>query len=78
MARDKFLTRVESSRGTLQFRLQRWNISHGFQQGITNTLALPIDKMLYIHPPTILSDLNNLNTFTKETGSPHVKLVLIR
>jgi hypothetical protein len=34
--------------------------------------------VLYIHPPTIHSDLNNLNTFTKETGSPHVKLVLIR
>jgi hypothetical protein len=23
------------------------------KQGITNTLALPIDKMLYIYPPTM-------------------------
>jgi hypothetical protein len=46
------------------------------QQGITNTLALPIDKkMLYIstyseHTKTIHSNLNNLNTFAKETSSP--------
>jgi hypothetical protein len=52
------------------------------KQGITNTLALPIDKMLYIyllrphseHPKKICSNLNSLNTFTKETGSNKVKL----
>jgi hypothetical protein len=52
--------------------------------------ALPIDKdvkMLYISvntpppppkkkPP--IPNLNGLNTFTKETGSHNVKLVLIR
>jgi hypothetical protein len=40
-------------------------------------LALPIDKMLYIYLlcvhalniKTITSNLNSLNTFTKETGS---------
>jgi hypothetical protein len=52
------------------------------KQGITNMLALPIDKMFYIVPTVshtlntkkIRSDLNNLNTFTKETGSNKVKL----
>jgi hypothetical protein len=49
-------------------------------------VALPIDKMLlYIYtlwcphseqPKKIRSNLNSLNTFTKETGSPNVKLVL--
>jgi hypothetical protein len=43
-----------------------------------NTLALPIDKMLYIYllstPKTIPSNLNNPNTFTKETISFNVKL----
>ncbi len=53
------------------------------KQGITNTLALPIDKMLYIYllcphtlnTKTICSNLNSLNTFTKEAGSPNVKLI---
>jgi hypothetical protein len=56
-----------------------------FKQGIINTLALPIDKMLYIYllcphseHQKIRSNLNNLNTFMKETGSPNVKPVLIR
>jgi hypothetical protein len=57
-----------------------------FRQGITNTLALAIDKMLYIyllcphseHPKKICSNLNSLNTFTKETGSGNVKPVLIK
>ncbi len=31
-----------------------------------------------VNTKTIRSNLNSLNTFTKETGSPHVKLVLIR
>jgi len=52
-------------------------------QGITNTLALPIDKMLYIyllcshseHQNKIHSNLNSLNTFTKETGSANMKPV---
>lgn len=56
------------------------------KQGVTNTLALPINKMSYIyllcphseHQKNICSNLNSLNTFTKETGSPHVKPVLIR
>jgi hypothetical protein len=57
------------------------------KQSITNTLALPIDKMLYIlsiycvhtvNTKKIHSNLNSLNTFTKETGSPNMKLVLIR
>jgi hypothetical protein len=40
-------------------------------------LGLPIDKMLYIYLPTpknIHSNLNILNTFTKETSSNKVKL----
>jgi hypothetical protein len=57
------------------------------QQGITNTLTLPIDKDV-VHLPTyyvhtlnnkkIRSNLNSLNTFTKETGLPNVKTILIR
>ncbi len=50
------------------------------KQGITNKTALPIDKMLYIHllcphseHQKICSDLNSLNTFTKETVSNKVK-----
>jgi hypothetical protein len=51
-----------------------------------NGLALPIDKLLYIyllcphseHQKKICSNLNSLNTFSKETGSPNVKLILIR
>ncbi len=50
------------------------------KQGITNTTALPIDKMLYIHllcphseHQKSRSDLNSLNTFTKETGSNKVE-----
>jgi hypothetical protein len=47
-------------------------------QGIENTLALPMDKMLYIyllcphseHQKKYGSNLNSLNTFTKEMGSP--------
>jgi hypothetical protein len=55
------------------------------KRGITNQLALPIDNMLYIYlcvyslnTKKICSDLNSLNTFTKETGSPNVKLVLMQ
>jgi len=52
------------------------------KQGITITLALPIDKMLYIYllyphsedQKKICSNLNSLNTFTKKTGSNKVKL----
>jgi hypothetical protein len=52
------------------------------KQGITNTLDLPVHKMLYIHLPCphseqqkqICSNLKSLNTFTKETGSKKVKL----
>jgi hypothetical protein len=56
-----------------------------FKQGITNMLALPIDKMLYIYVlcphskhQKIHSNLNSLNTFITETRLPYVKLVLIR
>jgi hypothetical protein len=58
-----------------------------FKQGITNTLALPIDKDVVVHltycvhtlnTKKIRSDLNSLNTFTKQTGSHNVKPVLIR
>ncbi len=49
----------------------------GPKQGITNTLALPIDKMLYIYVLCPHSEhqknLNGLNTFTKEAGSNKVK-----
>jgi hypothetical protein len=53
------------------------------KQDITNTLALPIDKKLYIyllcphseHQNKIHSNLNSLNTFTEETGSPNVKTI---
>jgi hypothetical protein len=57
------------------------------QQGITNTLALPKIRCLYIYllcpqseqnTQKIHSNLNILNTFTKETGSSNVKPVLIR
>jgi hypothetical protein len=52
------------------------------KKGITNTLALPIDKMLYIYhtlnTQKIRSNPNSLNTFTEETGSTNVKPVLIR
>jgi hypothetical protein len=55
------------------------------KQGITNTLALPIDKMLYIYTYSlhtlntkkIHSNLNSLNTFTKETSSNKVKLTKV-
>jgi hypothetical protein len=54
-------------------------------QGITNALALPIDKMLCIYlgvhtlnTKSICSNLNSRNTFTKEIGLPNMKLVLIR
>jgi hypothetical protein len=55
----------------------------GIQQGTTNTLALAILYIYLLCPhtvntKTIHSNLNSLNTFTKETGSPNVKLVLIR
>jgi hypothetical protein len=50
----------------------------GIKQGITNTLALPIGKMLYIYLLCPHSEhhknLNSLNTFTKRTGSNKVKL----
>jgi hypothetical protein len=56
------------------------------KQAITNTLALPMNKMLCtstygvhtLNTKTICSNLNSLNTFTKETSSPNVKLVVIR
>jgi hypothetical protein len=56
------------------------------KQGITNTRALPIDKMLYIyqlcphseHQKKIHSNLNSLNTFTQKIGLSNVKLILIR
>jgi len=46
------------------------------EQGITNTLGLPIDKMLYIyllcpHAERRKKTHSNLNTFTKETSSPN-------
>jgi len=49
------------------------------KQGITNTLALSIDNVLYYRVHTlntgkISSNLNSLNTSTKETGSFNVKL----
>jgi hypothetical protein len=49
------------------------------KQGITNTPAVPIDKMLYIyllcpHSEHQKKIRSNLNTFTKETGSNKVKL----
>ncbi len=58
---------------------------HEGKQGIANKLTLPIDKMLYIYilcphsenTKTIRSNLNSLNTFTKETDSPNVKIVPI-
>jgi hypothetical protein len=63
-----------------------WDSKEVNKQGVTNTLALPINKMLYIYllcphsedQKNICSNLNNLNTFTKETGSANVKPVLIR
>ncbi len=53
------------------------------KEGITNTLALPIDQdvvhLLHtLNTKNVHSDLNTLNTFTKETSSCKVKLVLIR
>jgi hypothetical protein len=52
------------------------------KQCITDTLALPIDTSTFfvhtLNTKTIRSNLNSLNTFTKETGSPNMKLVLIR
>jgi hypothetical protein len=55
------------------------------KQGITNALALPIIKMLYIYllcshseHQKIRSNLNSLKTFIKETSSPNVKPILIR
>ncbi len=56
------------------------------KQGITNMLALPIDKMLYIylvcphseHKKKIHFNLNSLNAFTKKIDSCNVKPVLIR
>jgi len=53
------------------------------KQGITNTLALPINKMLCtstygVHTLNTKTICSNLNTFTKETSSPNVKLVVIR
>jgi hypothetical protein len=51
------------------------------EQGIiTNTLALPKDNMCphTLNTKTIHSNLKSLNTFTKETGSPNVKLILLR
>jgi len=55
------------------------------KQDITNTLTLPIDKgcctSIYcvhsLNTKTIHANLNSLNTFTKETGSSNLKLVLI-
>jgi hypothetical protein len=52
------------------------------KRGVTNTLAMLIDKILYIyllcphseHRTKICSNLNSLNTFTKETGSNNGKL----
>jgi hypothetical protein len=63
-----------------------WDSKNVNKQGVTNTLALPINKMLYIyllcphseHQKNICSYLNSLNAFTKEPGSPNVKPVLIR
>jgi len=63
-----------------------WDSKKVNKQGVTNTLALPINKMSYIYllcphseqQKNICSNLNSLNTFTKETGSSHVKSVLIR
>ncbi len=60
-------------------------VSH-INKGITNMLAFPIDKMLYIylvcphseHQNNPFQSKQSINTFTKETGSPDVKLVLIR
>jgi hypothetical protein len=55
---------------------------HGRKQGITNRVALPIDKMLYIYllcPHSEHQKIHsNLNTFTRKTGSPNVKSVLMR
>jgi len=53
-------------------------------KGITNSLALPIDKMLYIYvlcphsepQKKSVFNLNTLNAFTKKTSAPNVKLVL--
>jgi hypothetical protein len=49
------------------------------KQGITNTLALPIDMMLYIyllcpHSEHQKKSNSNLNTFTKETDTPCVPM----
>jgi len=54
------------------------------KHGMTNTLALPIDKMYItycvhtLNTKKICSSLNGLNIFTKETSSPNVKSILIR
>ncbi len=55
------------------------------KQGITNMLALPIDKMFYMYIlcPTLNTNeihfnLNSLNIFTKNIGSHNVKLIPIR
>jgi hypothetical protein len=55
------------------------------KQGITNTLALPIDKMLYIYLLCPHSQHQNnpfqskqSKHFIKETDSPRVKLILIK
>jgi hypothetical protein len=71
IARDVCLTYVVCSEG---------------KRGVTNTLAMPIDKILYIyllcphseHHTKICSNLNSLKTFTKETGSNKVKLPRVR
>jgi hypothetical protein len=63
------------------------DINDDINKGITNTLALPIDKMLYNYllcphyehqKNSFQSKQSKHYTSTKETGSPTVKPILIR
>jgi hypothetical protein len=62
---------------------QKGTLFIDYNKASQTQLALPIDKdvvhLLHtLNTKKIHSDLNGLNTFTKETGPYNVKLVLIR
>jgi hypothetical protein len=78
------MPRVEDLFGTRANEISGALLAISFHIGITNMLALPLDKMLYIYllfphseHQKIRSNLNSLNSFTKETSSNKVKLAKV-